>query len=156
LILLSEPDKTIPFIIFVIVLQQIDGNIIGPKILGDKLGLSTFWIMFAILVFGGLFDFFGMLIGVPLFTLLYSLVSSFIHNRLESKDLPLDKRYYRNMNVTEEDCNFPTKVDYSDEDIDESVIPKRSTAIANKVKAKLNLNTSEAVDRLRDKFSKKK
>jgi predicted PurR-regulated permease PerM len=156
LILLSEPDKTIPFIIFVIVLQQIDGNIIGPKILGDKLGLSTFWIMFAILVFGGLFDFFGMLIGVPVFTLLYSLVSSFIHNRLESKDLPLDKRYYSNMNVTEEDCNFPTKVDYSDEDIDESVIPKRSTAIANKVKAKLNLNTSEAVDRLRDKFSKKK
>jgi hypothetical protein len=60
------------------------------------------------------------------------------------------------MNVTEEDCNFPTKVDYSDEDIDETIIPKRSTAVANKVKEKLNLDTSDAVDKLKDKFSKKK
>jgi hypothetical protein len=97
-----------------------------------------------------------MLIGVPAFTLLYSLVSSFIHNRLESKNLPLDKRYYSNMSVTEEDCNFPTKVDYSDEDIDESLIPKRSTAVANKVKEKLNLDTSDVVDKIKDKFSKKK
>jgi len=157
LVLLSEPKQTIPFIIFVIVLQQLDGNIIGPKILGNKLGLSTFWIMFAILVFGGLFGFIGMLIGVPLFTVLYTLINTFIHNRLQVKQLPLDKRYYGNMNVTEEDCVFPNKKDYSDEDIDESKIPKKSNELVDKVKDKVHIKdfkVSDLISRLKNMFKK--
>lgn len=159
LVLLSEPRQTIPFIIFIIVLQQIDGNIIGPKILGDKLGLSTFWIMFAILVFGGLFNFPGMLIGVPLFTLIYALISTFIHDRLKLKELPLDKRYYGNMNITEEECDFPEKEDYSDEDIDESKLPKKSNKLLDTVKEKVNIkdiNVNDLINKVKDKFSNKK
>ena len=159
LVLLSEPRQTIPFIVFVIILQQIDGNIIGPKILGDKMGLSTFWIMFAILVFGGLFNFVGMLIGVPLFTVLYTLITTFIHDRLNNKNLPLDKRYYGNMNITQDDCTFPNKQDYSDEDIDESKIPKKSNEILKKVKDKTNideLDLSKLIYKFKYKFSNKK
>lgn len=159
LVLLSEPKQTIPFVVFIIILQQIDGNIIGPKILGDKMGLSTFWIMFAILVFGGLFNFVGMLIGVPLFTVLYTLIATFVHNRLKNKKLPLDKRYYGNMSITQDDCTFPNKQDYSDEDIDESKIPKKSNEILEKVKDKTNINEldlSKFINKFKDKFSNKK
>ena len=73
LILLTSPEKTIIFIIFIFLLQQFDGNILGPKILGNSLGLSAFWIMFAIFVGGGLFGFAGMIAFVPLFAVLYSI-----------------------------------------------------------------------------------
>lgn len=66
------------FVIFVVALQQFDGNILGPKILGDSTGLSSFWVLFSIIVFGGLFGFVGMLIGVPLFAVIYSLVGGVI------------------------------------------------------------------------------
>ena len=67
LIALAEPVKGLYFLIFVFLLQQVDGNIIGPKILGDSTGLSSFWVIFAILVGGGMFGFMGMLLGVPTF-----------------------------------------------------------------------------------------
>ena len=67
LIALADPIKGLYFLIFVVVLQQVDGNIIGPKILGDSTGLSAFWVVFAILVGGGLFGFMGMTLGVPTF-----------------------------------------------------------------------------------------
>lgn len=159
LVLLSEPKQTIPFIIFVIVLQQIDGNIIGPKILGNKMGLSTFWIMFAILVFGGLFGPIGMFIGVPLFTILYTLLNTFVHNRLKSKSLPLDKRYYSNMTITEDDCFFPEKQDYSDEDIDETQVTKKSDEIISKVKEKTNIkeiDINSILKKIKNMFSNKK
>ena len=64
LIALAEPVKGLYFLIFVLALQQVDGNIIGPKILGDSTGLSSFWVVFAILVGGGLFGFMGMLLEI--------------------------------------------------------------------------------------------
>ena len=88
LILLSEPKKVIPFVIFILVLQQFDGNILGPKILGDSLGLPMFWILFAIVVGGGMFGFVGMVAFVPLFAAVYALFSDFLTERLSKKGLP--------------------------------------------------------------------
>lgn len=86
LILLIDPVKAIYFVIFILVLQQFDGNILGPKILGDSIGLSSFWVMFAILVFGGAFGFTGMLIGVPIMAIIFSAVSTLMKRRLKKKD----------------------------------------------------------------------
>ena len=77
LILLSDPMKCLYFLIFVLLLQQFDGNILGPKILGDSTGLSSFWVLFSILLFGGLMGFVGMIIGVPTFAVMYRLVTEF-------------------------------------------------------------------------------
>ena len=94
LLLLIDPLEALWFAIFVTVLQQVDGNIIGPKILGDSTGLSAFWVIFAVTFFGGLFGFAGMLIGVPLFAVLYALVKEASENRLVKKDKPLATSSY--------------------------------------------------------------
>lgn len=95
LILLTQPNKVIAFVIFVIVLQQFDGNILGPKILGNSTGLPSFWVMFAIFIGGGLFNFVGMLLGVPVFAVIYTLVKRFITYRLEKKSLPVSTSEYK-------------------------------------------------------------
>lgn len=94
LVLIADPPKTIWFVIFIIVLQQIDGNIIGPKILGDKIGISSFWTLFAILVFGSMFGIVGMIIGVPIFAVIMDIVSSIVNRKLRRKDMPTDRDYY--------------------------------------------------------------
>ena len=94
LILISEPRKAIWFIIFVIALQQLDGNIIGPKILGSRIGLSPFWMLFSIIIFGSMFGIAGMIIGVPLFAVAYDLIGAYINNKLEQKSMPTDNSYY--------------------------------------------------------------
>ena len=88
LIALAEPVKGLYFLIFVFVLQQVDGNIIGPKILGDSTGLSSFWVVFAILVGGGLFGFMGMLLGVPTFAVIYYLIREIVAYVLRRRRLP--------------------------------------------------------------------
>ncbi|MCH5187883.1 MAG: AI-2E family transporter [Oscillospiraceae bacterium] len=85
LLILTDPLRCLYFLIIVVVLQQFDGNILGPKILGNSIGISSFWIMFSILVFGGMFGFWGLLCGVPLFAVIYELISDFVNNRLRSK-----------------------------------------------------------------------
>lgn len=87
IVLVIDPLKAIWYIIFLIVLFQVDGNILEPKILGDSTGLSAFWVMIAILVGGGLFGFIGMFIGVPTFAVLYSLITRFINKRLNKKGM---------------------------------------------------------------------
>lgn len=94
LILLSEPGKTIPFVIFIFILQQFDGNILGPKILGDQLGLPMFWTLFAIIVGGGLFGFIGMVAFVPVFAAVYTLMSDFVQDKLKTKGLPSSDESY--------------------------------------------------------------
>lgn len=79
LILMVSPVKALVFLIFDIVLQQFDGNILGPRILGNVTGLSGFWVLFAILTFGGLFGFVGMLIGVPVFAVIYDVARKLVH-----------------------------------------------------------------------------
>ena len=83
LILIQNPIKALWFVLFVLVLQQLDGNIIGPKILGNTTGLSSFWVLFAILLFGGLWGFAGMIVGVPLFAVIYDVIKKLVFHGLE-------------------------------------------------------------------------
>ena len=87
IIVLQDPMKGIYFLIFIVILQQIDGNIIGPKILGDSTGLSSFWVVFAIMVFGGLWGFPGMLLGVPIMAVIYYIVQRSISYFLKKRGL---------------------------------------------------------------------
>ena len=90
ILLIVDPWAALRFGVLVIALQQFDGNILGPKILGDSTGLSAIWVLVAIVVGGGLFGFPGMLLGVPTFAVLYSLVREWTNARLESKGIDAD------------------------------------------------------------------
>ena len=88
LILLDSPIQCLYFCIFILALQQFDGNILGPAILGESTGLSSFWVIVAILIGGGLFGVVGMFIGVPLFACIYTAVRTYAAYRLRLKGLP--------------------------------------------------------------------
>lgn len=103
LLLLTDPKKCLVFIIFVIILQQVDGNVIGPKILGDSTGLSAFWVLFSLLLFNHLMGFWGMLLGVPLFASFYYLFREFINSRLRKKDLPVATQEYVHVSSIDDD-----------------------------------------------------
>ena len=94
LIILVSPLQGVYFVIFILILQQFDGNILGPKILGDSTGLASFWVMFAILLFGGMFGFAGMVVGVPLFAVIYSAVSGLVNRSLGKKKLSVQTADY--------------------------------------------------------------
>ena len=95
LILIQNPIKALWFVLFVLVLQQVDGNIIGPKILGNTTGLSSFWVLFAILLFGGLWGFAGMIVGVPLFAVIYDVIKKLvIHGLQRNQELTLLNSYH--------------------------------------------------------------
>lgn len=94
LISLTDLKQGAIFLIFIIVLQQIDGNILGPKILGNSTGLSPFWVVFSILVGGGVFGFPGMLLGVPVFAVIYYLIKTFVEYALYKKRMPLETQSY--------------------------------------------------------------
>ncbi|MCD8142550.1 MAG: AI-2E family transporter [Clostridiales bacterium] len=102
LILMYSPIQAVYFAIFILILQQFDGNILGPKILGNTTGLSSFWVLFSIIFFGGLFGFAGMLLGVPLFAVIYSLVSDFVSARLSKRNLSLLADDYINLDEVEQ------------------------------------------------------
>ena len=80
----------VEFVIFAIILQQIDGNIIGPRILGKSVGLPQIWVMFALLMGGALFGFVGMLVGVPCFSVIYTLVGEAVEKSLKKKNIDID------------------------------------------------------------------
>ncbi len=100
LIVLVNPMKALYFLIFVFALQQLDGNVIGPRILGDAVGLPSFWILVSITVFGAVFGFAGMLLGVPVFAVIYMLVRETVERRLEEKGAPVSTSYYYHMTRT--------------------------------------------------------
>ncbi|MCR4668244.1 MAG: AI-2E family transporter [Clostridia bacterium] len=87
IILMVSPIQALYFLILVIILQQLDGNIIGPAILGNSTGLSSFWVLFSIVIFGGLFGPVGMIIGVPVFAVIYYYAGKWIRKRLRNKGL---------------------------------------------------------------------
>ena len=97
IILMVDPTKCLIFIIFVIILQQIDGNIIGPRILGNSTGITGFWVMFSIILGGGLFGFWGLLLGVPVFVVIYSLVTNLVVKKLRRNDLPWELEDYKEL-----------------------------------------------------------
>lgn len=102
LILLEDPLYCLYFIGIVIVVQQLDGNVIGPMILGGSTGLSSFWIIFALLLGQSIFGFMGLIIGIPLFAVIYSIFRARIGRKLESKGLPSDSNVYRKVAYVDE------------------------------------------------------
>lgn len=94
IILFVSPIKAIWFILIIIIIQQLDGNIIGPKILGDSIGISAFWILFSLLIAGKLFGIVGMIIGVPAFAVIYSIIKEVIEAKLIEKGLPAETDEY--------------------------------------------------------------
>ena len=107
IIVLQNPVQGLYFLIFVIILQQVDGNIIGPKILGDSTGLSSFWVVFAILVFGGLWGFPGMLLGVPIMAVIYYIVSNVVTYSLKKRGIPETEIDYVNLERIDKHTNQP-------------------------------------------------
>ena len=95
LMLIVDPKKAILLFIFILILQQFDGNILGPKILGDTTGLPGFWVLISLIVSGGLFGFAGMVLAVPVFALVYSFVRTYVENKLRKKKLPVTTEYYK-------------------------------------------------------------
>ena len=94
LVLMVDPLKCVMFVIFINVLQQIDGNIICPKVLGSSIGINGFWVMFSIILGAGLFGFWGMLLGVPVFVVIYTLINKLIGRKLKRNDLPYETEDY--------------------------------------------------------------
>lgn len=99
---LSHPMTCVTFVIFILILQQIDGNLIGPRILGDSTGLSGFWVIFSITLFGGLFGVAGMIVGVPIFAVFFAAVKGLVNRSLQKKKLPLQSDVYLDMEYIDE------------------------------------------------------
>lgn len=97
LILIIDPLTCLYFLVFILALQQLDGNVIGPKILGESTGLPSFWVMFAILVGGGLFGFVGMVIGIPVFACIYAYTAYTVNRKLEKKGFTTDLNAYKEL-----------------------------------------------------------
>ncbi len=121
IVLIAEPKKVFLFILLVIIIQQLDGNVIGPKILGDKVGIGAMWVMIAIIIAGGFWGLTGMILGVPAFAVIYTLLKQFSESRLKKKDLPCETEFYN---------NDPPRIDFKNENIiigKKDDIPERFT-----------------------------
>lgn len=103
LILLISPSKCLLFLVLIIVIQQFDGNILGPKILGQSTGLPSFWVLFSILLFGGLMGFVGMIIAVPVFAVVYSTIDRLVNRSLEQKNLSVNTAEYADLDYIDEE-----------------------------------------------------
>lgn len=101
LLLIESPSDALIFVIFIVVLQMIDGNIIENRILGEQLGISDLWVLVAILLFGGVFGFGGMLLGVPIFAVIYTLIDDAVNTRLKRKRYPTDTEIYYSLESVE-------------------------------------------------------
>lgn len=99
----GHPLNCLYFVIFILILQQFDGNILGPRILGNSTGISSFWVIFAITFFGGLFGVIGMIIGVPFFAVIFALIKSIVNNTLRKKNMPQNTGQYMNVGLVDED-----------------------------------------------------
>ena len=95
IILFVDPSKVLWFLVLIFIIQQLDGNVIGPKILGDSIGISAFWILFSLLVAGKFLGLVGMIIGVPLFAIIYSIIKDIVESKLSHKGLPTETENYK-------------------------------------------------------------
>lgn len=102
LVFLISPVQCLYFVILILVLQQFDGNILGPKILGNSTGLSSFWVLFSILLFGGLFGFAGMILAVPVTAVIFDLFAKLQYHYLRKKGLSPDTRDYKELKMIDE------------------------------------------------------
>ena len=107
IILMVEPVKALIFVVLILIIQQVDGNIIGPKILGNRVGINGFWVMFAIIMCGGLFGVPGMIIGVPLFVVLSAGYNSLVDYGLKKRGLSTQTSQYINMERMDPETGVP-------------------------------------------------
>jgi hypothetical protein len=98
LVMTESPIMALWCAIIILIIQQLDGNVIGPKILGSATGLSSLWVVVSITVMGSFFGFIGMVIGVPLFSVLYTIVKERTEKRLKKKELPTETSAYADVN----------------------------------------------------------
>lgn len=127
-----DPMQCLYFLIFILILQQFDGNILGPKILGDSTGLSSFWVIFSITLFGGIMGVPGMVIGVPTFAVIYALCRRRINRNLKKKNLPTETDEYKNLgSIKEGSREF---VPYQPENADGKPAEKAGSASESSVK----------------------
>ncbi|MBE6704478.1 MAG: AI-2E family transporter [Ruminococcaceae bacterium] len=132
LILITAPEKVIWFLLFVFVLQQLDGNFIGPKILGDKTGLSAFWVLTSLIIMGGLYGIVGMVLAVPLCSVIYYEVKIIAERKLAAKDLPTSTE------------------DYADDDEKLLVAKEKKESFTQRL-----INHSKEIEKLKSKNNKK-
>lgn len=110
LIAMINPIKAIYFSVLILILQQIEGNIIEPKIVGNTTGISGFWVLFSIVVFGGIFGFIGMIFGVPIFAVIYKFLSHHIDKYLYNKNMPINEEDYVDLKYIDETTRKPVKI----------------------------------------------
>lgn len=139
LIFLVEPKMVIWLLLFIFLLQQFDGNILGPKILGNSTGLPAIWVMISLFICGGMFGFVGMLLGVPTFALFYKIIKENVNNKLKRKKMPTDTQYYID-NADKLSSPHIAKPPLSVEELENFVIPSCD-------------EVNEAVDTLREEHS---
>lgn len=108
----AHPLNSLYFAIFILILQQFDGNVLGPKILGDSTGLSGFWVIFSITLFGGFFGVFGMIIGVPVFAVIYAAIKTIVGTLLKNKNMPVDTDTYINVAAIKDHTLYEYIPDY--------------------------------------------
>lgn len=143
IIFIVDPVKAFWFIVINVVVQQLDGNVIGPKILGQTTGLSALWVMLSITVMGGLWGLFGMLISVPIFAVLYTLVKLFVEKRLAGKGAPTETvEYYaaiedRTLSESDDEPTFADKLRQMTAGIAENHFGQRIRKFREKRKAKI-------------------
>lgn len=138
LIMLANPIQGVYFIIFILILQQFDGNILGPAILGESTGLSSFWVVFAILVGGGIFGILGMIIGVPAFAVIFYVIRRVINHILRKKQLPQGSSSY--IKVEKLDVEKHMLIDYQD---GEGKKPQNRKPGKGALKGRLNLQNKQ-------------
>lgn len=107
IILMESPLHALFFVIFVLLLQQFDGNILGPKILGSRVGIGGFWVMFSIILGAGLFGFAGMVLGVPVFVVFYTLIKNLVNHKLARSGLPVETEEYKNIDHIDPRTGMP-------------------------------------------------
>ena len=148
LIFMEEPMMCITFVIIVLVIQNLNGNIISPKILGESTGLTSFWVIFAILVGQAVFGFWGLIIGIPLFAVVYSATRTFISDRLSDRGLPSGSEQYTDiMNISETDLS-PLSL-YTELE-NERLEKERAEALQKKKKAEEPGPVRKLIDRIRN------
>ncbi len=140
IIFIVDPGKALWFILIIIIIQQLDGNVIGPKILGQTTGISALWVLFSITVMGSLWGFLGMIVAVPIFAVIYSLVKIATEKRLAKRELPtatLD--YYAGIEdrtlTDDESHTFAARLKHLSSQAAENPIGKRLSALGERIKA---------------------
>lgn len=103
LVMLVDFRKGVIVLVFIIILQQLDGNVIGPKILGKSTGLSAFWVVFSVMFFGKIWGVLGMLFGVPVFGVIYYMAETYVNFRLSRRNLPTDTESYKSLDYFADD-----------------------------------------------------